>query len=328
MSGRIEIAGVSERDMDLLLLEEFQSSQGFQQWFIRQVLGKDARLGELISAQRSITQSIGESDLEIAFADPSGGQVRFLIENKVNAGFQPEQAKGYRKRGDSYVTQKHSASCHTVIVAPARYFGEGESTKGFDKKITYEAVRDWFAGAAELGERRKYKLALLQSAIDKGTVGYQPVEDRPVTEFWRAYWLFAREHAPELEMSEPSQSKPSGSSFVYFRPHTLQRGVEICHKLTKGYVDLQINHLGKRLNELHHSLSTHLRNDVTLKQAGQSAAIRIDVPVLDLSRPFAEQVPQVQVGLTAALDHLHWFLEKQPFMPNYVLQPTPSSGRG
>lgn len=50
MSGRVEIAGVSERDMDLLLLEEFQSSQGFQQWFIRQVLGKDARLGELISA--------------------------------------------------------------------------------------------------------------------------------------------------------------------------------------------------------------------------------------------------------------------------------------
>jgi hypothetical protein len=66
---------------------------------------------------------------------------------------------------------------------------------------------------------------------------------------------------------------------------------------------------------------------MTLKRAGQSAAIRIEVSVLDLSRPFAEQLPQVQVGLTAALDHLHWFLEKQPFMPNYVLQPTPSSGR-
>lgn len=111
MTGRIAIAGVSERDMDLLLLEEFQSSQGFQQWFIGKVLGNDVRLAELVFAKRSITQSTGESDLEITFADSSGGTVRFLIENKVNAGFQPQQAERYRIRGDSYVTRKDSSLC-------------------------------------------------------------------------------------------------------------------------------------------------------------------------------------------------------------------------
>lgn len=274
MTGRIAIAGVSERDMDLLLLEEFQSSHGFQQWFIGKVLGNDARLGELIFAQRSITQSTGESDLEIAFADSSGGTVRFLIENKVNAGFQPQQAERYRKRGDSYVTRKDSSLCHTVIIAPSRYFGGRESTKGFDMRITYEDVHDWFAEAAELGERRKYKLALIQSAIDKGTLGYQPIDDMPVTDFWRAYWLFAREHAAELEMKEPL-SKPSRSSFIYFRPPSLPRGTELCHKFSKGHVDLQINGFGNRLNELHRLLGPHLRQDMTPKQAGKSAAIRL-----------------------------------------------------
>ena len=79
------IAGISERDIDLLLLEEFQSATGLEDWFVAQTLGLSVRLGEGVSADRSVSQSTGESDLEIVFSD-QGGTTCLLIENKVNAG--------------------------------------------------------------------------------------------------------------------------------------------------------------------------------------------------------------------------------------------------
>ncbi len=69
MSTDLNISGVSERDVDLLLLEEFLSSLAFQEWFVAQALGPDVRLGRLVEAKRSVTDSTGESDLEVAFSD-------------------------------------------------------------------------------------------------------------------------------------------------------------------------------------------------------------------------------------------------------------------
>lgn len=310
MSARIAIAGVSERDIDLLLLEEFQSSLSFQEWFVAQVLGQSSHIGRCVATRRSVTQFTGESDLEIVFSDIAGAQTRLLIENKVNAGLQPLQAERYHLRGEAYRTRGDCAAYHTVIVAPARYFGALETMKGFGSRITYEQVLEWFLKADSLGERRHYKAALLRSAIDKGTLGYQPEEDAPTTDFWRAYWLFARNYASELEMKEPT-SKPSGSSFIYFRPPALPRGVEICHKFTRGYVDLQLSSMGNRLNEVHAVLAPHFCMDMRLVQAAKSAAIRLVVPVLDANNPVAEQLSAVRACLDAAKQLLGWFLEHQ-----------------
>ena len=48
LNARVSIAGVSERDIDLLLLEEFHSSAAFQVWFVSQVLGASADLGHRV----------------------------------------------------------------------------------------------------------------------------------------------------------------------------------------------------------------------------------------------------------------------------------------
>jgi len=310
MSTRIVIAGVSERDVDLLLLEEFQSSTSFQEWFVSQALGPSVSLGHCVAAQRSVTQSTGESDLEIVFIDAQGTQTRMLIENKVNAGLQPFQAERYHLRGEAYVSRGECSAYYTVIVAPARYFGESGTTKGFDWRVTYEQILQWFIQAEFLGERRQYKTALLKSAIDKGTLGYQPEEDAPTTEFWRAYWLLSREHAPELEMKEPT-IKPSGSTFIYFRPPALPRGIEICHKLTRGCVDLQLSGMGHRLNEVHTVLAHRFTADMQLSQAAKSAAIRLTVPVLDTNGLVETQIQEIRAGLDAARHLLQWFLEHQ-----------------
>ncbi len=328
MVARISIAGVSERDIDLLLLEEFQSSPSFLKWFQDLVLGKNSPSLNYVSARRSVRYAFGEIDLEVVLAEPSGKELRLLIENKVNAPLQPQQAERYHESGSSHVASKDGATYCTVLIAPKEYFGKGQSTKGFDKTLTYETIRDWFEQAAELGARRKYKIALLESAIEKGTPDYQPVQDAPVTTFWLAYYSMAKEFGRELEMTKPTK-KPSGAGFIYFRPRDdLPPGFDICHKFKKGYVDLHIKGWGKRLNELDHLLRSHFHHDMEIAPAGVSAAIRLGVPPLDPGRPFSDQQLKARVGLEAAERLRLWFIEKQQFIPIPVLKTTPKKARG
>jgi len=312
MTNRIAIAGVSERDVDLLLLEEFQSSHKFQDWFIHEALGSSAALGSCVSARRSITNSTGESDLEIIFEDSNGKKTRLLVENKVNANLQPFQAERYKERGNGYVSTGQCLTFHTVIVAPARYFGQSTATKGFDGRVTYEQILGWFERDASLGARRLYKIALLRSAIDKGTLGYQPEEDKPTTDFWEAYYDFALKRAPELEMPKPGP-KPSRSSFVHFRPRALPRTVDIVHKFASGYVDLHLRGMGMRINEVHTAVLPYLDPDMNVESASMSAAIRVQVPKLSVSAPFELQRADAEQALEVAKRLHAWFISSKEF---------------
>lgn len=299
------ISGVSERDIDLLLLEEFLSSETFQHWFAQQIT-ENAELVRLRQARRSVTQSTGESDLEIGFVRSDGTEWRVLIENKVTAGFQPQQAERYQARARNYLTQGLCSAVTTVLVAPERYFGGSKAPKRFDAQVTYEAIREWFEQQLGLGARRHYKMKLLSSAIEKGTMGYQAVEDRPVTDFWHAYWRLMQDIAPELEMREPP-AKPAGAGFVSFRPHALPRGVKICHKLPHGHVDLEFSGMADNLATLKTQFGTYLEPDMRLSRASKSGAIRIRVPVVSTGAGFAEQEKSVAEGQQAAKRLLAWF---------------------
>jgi hypothetical protein len=307
----IAIAGVSERDVDLMLLEEFQSSPKFQQWFASQTIGASFKISGCPRARRSVTQFTGESDLEIDLAADTSAITRLMIENKVNAGLQPLQAQRYIDRGREYVANGECAAFHTVIVAPSRYFGESGGSKGFEYCVTYEQIHDWFQQAIELGDRRYYKLALLSSAIEKGTLGYQPEEDASVTNFWLEYWQLALLRAPKLEMKKPDV-KPSGSGFVHFtRPQEFLRGVDIVHKLKFGYVDLHLRGMGQKLNLVREIFSTALETDMAVEQAAKSAAIRIHVPKIRADQDVSNQFNQICIGIDTAERLREWFLRHQ-----------------
>ena len=328
MVERISIAGVSERDIDLLLLEEFQSSPSFVRWFQDLVLGQNSESLNFVSARRSVNYTFGEIDLEVVLTDQSGKEVRLLIENKVNAGFQPRQAERYRESGNSHIASKDGATYCTVLIAPREYFGKTLSTKGFDKAITYEAIRDWYELATEIGARRNYKIALLKSAIEKATPNDPPAEDAPVTAFWLAYYSMAKECGRELEMTHPTK-KPSGAGFIYFRPRKdLPTGFDICHKFKKGYVDLHIKGWGRRLLELDHLIRPHFHQGMDIAPAGVSAAIRLEVPPLDPGRPLSDQQIEARAGLEAAKRLRLWFIEKREFIPVPVSNTTKKVPRG
>ena len=336
----IRIAGVCERDVDLLLLEEFHAGDRFWRWLAGVALGEDLAAARFVRARHSVDQSSGESDLELAIEAPAGRRsrrdrprrIRILIENKLDAAFQPQQAERYRTRGDAYLQNGECDLAVTLLVAPAGYLGwadgapdaadgvraartrgrrpRGTGTRGrdagatarrhgFDAAVTYEAMREWFRKAPGLGARRTHKLALLDGAIRKAEEGYRPVPDEPVTAFWQRYWEFAQARAPELVMARP-EKKPAAAGFVHFHPVGLPKGAKLVHKLRHGKVDLQFTGGAARVPELQRAVEPLLKRGMALARAGRAVAVRIAVPPVDAARGLDAQHPAVEAGLAAA----------------------------
>jgi hypothetical protein len=96
MENITKIEAVTERDIDLLLLEELSVSDEFPLWLYSIVAGaNDAPSCE--GAWHSISDpSLGESDLIVIYENG----VAVLLENKIDAPAQPEQGQRYRARGE------------------------------------------------------------------------------------------------------------------------------------------------------------------------------------------------------------------------------------
>lgn len=302
-----KIAGVSERDIDLLLLEEFISSHKFQDLFLDLTLLQDKNLN-FIQAQRSVTDSTGESDLEVTFQDENGNTYILLIENKVNANFQKDQLIRYVQRGENYIKHNKIVVFRTILVAPNSYYNN--ELKGFDFRINYENIVDYFLNNEELGERKKYKILLLKSAIEKSTSGYQMEADASVSNFWKDYWKLSLEVAKEFYMDEPS-FKPSSSSFIYFRNVHLPKGVDLIHKLTHGYFDLQFKGMGDNINSMREKYSNVLHENMKIVKAGKSASIRVTVPKLSLADTVESQKEKVMQCFNEGQKLLKWFYENE-----------------
>lgn len=316
MSIIISISGVCERDIDLLFVEEFRSSMDFCSWFCRKTIGSGFKLGQVLAVQRSVTQSAGESDIELSFTDAGNAPWRLLIENKVDAALQPQQAARYHTRGSTYRSRGDCIDFRTVLLAPERYLGTPLDLKGFGCAITYESVVEWYLSNNSLGERKAYKIELLTRAIEKSTLGYQPNTDQSVSYFWRQYHSMAWEHAPELQMPVPPP-KPSGAGFIYFPSPLLPSGVTLCHKLPHGNVDLQFAGMGTLVHSLHDIFSKHVNTDMGFQKANKSGVIRLNVPPLNTAIVFSEQRTAVLEGILAAKRLHAWICEHRVIWEEY-----------
>jgi hypothetical protein len=157
-----------------------------------------------------------------------------------------------------------------------------------------------------MGNRRESKIAILDSALEYGTVGWKLIPDEKVTEFWRLYWELADFLAPELRMPKPTV-KPTTSFFIYFRPVSLPKNVSLIHKVCYGNVDLQFSGMANRLGELEQRYENLLESDMQIEPASKSAVIRIRVPEIDMMTDFSNSREGVRKALKAALRLLVWY---------------------
>jgi len=301
----VRISGVQERDVDLLLLEEFYSETEFWRWFVDETLPEKYSEPRFNGAFRSVTQSNGESDLELAFTTMDDAKIMVLIENKIDTSFQPQQAARYRVRGENYCANNVCARCFTVLIAPAIYLERATRSGEFDSSLSYEKILQWFSNQAALGSRAIYKTSLLRAAIAKGKQAALSV-DSVTGQFWRDYWLLATKNIPELGMSEP-HPEGNAATWVTFKPSARWSKIAFRHKLGKGSVDLEIGGMGKRVFEMNQALSGMLAGEMSVRKATGSASIQIPVPKLDTAKPFETQTEDAVVGQMAAKRLYSWF---------------------
>ena len=293
----IPVEAVQERDIDLLVLEELQCNSNFRDWFLLQTIGSLSHYA-FIGAWHSLTQAgLGESDLVFKIGTEKE-VILFLVENKVVADFQPDQAARYRQRGQIKKENGECESFYTVLLAPQKYMNGNEQ---FDFCITYEAIRAWFLQQTNLGSRAQYKAVLIEIAIEKLRRGYSPIVHEEATNFWWAYFYYANKNYPHLQMRQPRPGMPKNSSFIIFQPIDigLKKGDKILHK-GYGVVDLQFAGKGDQIADLVEKHAAQLTDEMEIVKAGKSACIRITVRKLDVTKGFEAQFDIVQDALQKA----------------------------
>lgn len=300
----IQVSNICERDIDLLLLEEFISSSEFQSWFLSKIGIKQT--ASLIEARRSVMTNNGESDLELTFQDCSE-RLKILIENKVDAAFQPNQSQRYAERAEQYRNNGSYRKVLTILMAPRIYFDDEDSAFGFDARVTYEDALIWFQQSG-IGARKDYKVAILQGAIKRGRLGWKLIPHRNVCLFWQEYWKICEKIAPQLSMPVPKNEIPADSSFIRFNPSSLPAGVSLWHKVAHGHVDLQFANMGDKLIEMERLYRPLLLPPMRIEKAAKSSVIRIRVKQVDMTTAaFSSAEMSIRQGIHAASLLLDWF---------------------
>ncbi len=219
------IEAVYERDIDLLLVEEFFCDIEFIRHFLRETPISLPLSIDSVSVKRSVTDKTGETDIVVEYHSLNG-RICLLIENKIDANFQPGQIERYRDRKKTIAYQ-----VYTVLIAPYDYLN---GVIGFDYTVSYESLIPFF----ETRDRRgKYKIELLRIAIDKLRRGYQPVNDELNLRFQKYYFTLVQ-RTENLIMEEP-KVKPTNSTWIRSK-HRKHPMLDIIHKLNHNRIDIYI----------------------------------------------------------------------------------------
>jgi hypothetical protein len=116
---RPPLDGIEERELDLLLLLELHTSPTFRDLVFKQVTRCSER--KFVGAWRSVSNHLGETDLLLLSEVEGKGRVAIMIEDKIDASFQHEQAERYRQRGQQGVAYGMWDLFYTCLFCPMKY---------------------------------------------------------------------------------------------------------------------------------------------------------------------------------------------------------------
>lgn len=119
----------NERDVDITLVEELNVSPGFGQWMLKQTAGLDKESAGVVEAYVSLFDSSGESDVTVILTDAEGKKFTLLIENKIDAVFQPNQVARYFQRGKTGIEDGHWSEFKVVILAPRSFLKKASTLR-------------------------------------------------------------------------------------------------------------------------------------------------------------------------------------------------------
>ena len=144
---------VRERDLDILLAAHLTASEAFRAFVLCHACG-EACPHALLSCRVSVATDTGETDLLllVRLEEPAGGEagqrrLALMLENKINAAFQPEQAARYHQRGKKGIRVGGWDLYRTGLIAPAAYAAVVSEGDGWDFRLTLEEIVVWARAA-------------------------------------------------------------------------------------------------------------------------------------------------------------------------------------
>ncbi|MHC2519014.1 hypothetical protein [Bradyrhizobium diazoefficiens] len=287
------LLSVEERDIDLLLMEEFHISPDFVAWFARQVGLEGARFA---GAWHSVTDAgDGETDLLLRVVAETR-KIAILIENKVAAPEQDRQDERYHIRSARSRDAGLFDAYTTCICAPSAYLAGLRRDTLFEHRVSYEVIRDWYTQFQDA--RSLWRQRIMSEAIDQSRRGYVMVVNATKSTFHRDYWQYLQRKHPRLLMRQPKE-KGSKSDWIILKTFDMPKGVSIDHKIDQSCVDLTFHRT--RLDDLL-SVRRDWPNDILPLQRGGSTVLRKLVPKLDMERSLLDQTEFLERTLSVAYE--------------------------
>jgi hypothetical protein len=292
-----------ERDVDLLLAEEFAINTEFAAAFLglTKFAGRHAVVDEFWVSKSS---NLGESDLIVVLKGADGDRFALLIEDKVDAPLQPDQAERYRLRADRDLAAGAYSDYEVMLCAPQHYIDSRSDLGGFDRLISLERIAAMLHQDGTL--RGGYRARFLETAATRRVNSWAREIDIATDEFWAAGYLLATREFPILEMKKLKLTK--NSTWINFRPHdfpTRPKRIYVSFKGDRGQIDLTFsNTAAYRFEPLVKAL---LDADMFVHQTKASAAIRIETEGFDIEAGIERELPKLRASFEASARLLSFY---------------------
>ena len=281
---KIQFDTTLERDIDLLIMEEFVADKDFAQIFLNAVgLNRDYIVKDVIHSK--IDADLGESDVVIIL-DINGKRHAIHIEDKIDALAMPRQHDRYNMRAKKDIEAGEYDSYSVLIVAPEKYLEVNKEAKKYEHQVKYEQLREHFAVKDDA--RSQYKLALIDRAIYEQKNGYQWEANPGVVAFCTKMNAYKKTKYPGL---------PDMTISWWPECLTTLKKVKVVFKADKGFCDLQF---GKTTTEdLCSKTQGYLSERMVVVRANKSASVRIQVTPIDFKQSFEEKIIEANEALDA-----------------------------
>jgi hypothetical protein len=288
---RPPLDGIEERELDLLLLLELHTSPTFRELVFQQVTQCSER--KFVGAWRSVSNHLGETDLLLLSEVEGKGLVAILIEDKIDASFQHEQAERYRQRGRQGVADGMWDFFYTCLFCPMKYAPSTDTTT-WDCVLTLEQIATHMRATADTDLKSAFLASALQQAVRKFEVGGF-VSDRAATAFWQEYQRICFMDYKDLSMTPLPPVQSRNAVWPRFSVGLLPSDVRLEHKAERGCVDITFQR--RALEDVKAKLWGVLQPGITVERTRPSCALRRSATTLRSSDPFAPQERSVREAL-------------------------------
>ena len=311
----------TERDVDLLLIEELIADVSFAELVIVKAFGRPMSRLDIKShhVHHSKRRMLNRREIDITLTIDRFDKLPIIVmlENKLDTSEQPTQAESYKSEADDLVAGGYAEQVRTLLVCPENYRGDNSAfERKFDGVLTYEEVLAHLrmrltTERGELALRLSHRLNLVDQAITKGRRGYDPVPFAPVAAFNAEYVALLRDQFPKL-VPGPAMLKsdrPGESVTMIFGPGSLPDWdflpqMRLVHQLREGNVNANFYGWGDVFSELAaqiggdlHGTGLKIMPTVNKRKNGHAGLMLFrSTPVVTNSRSLSEQKANVILG--------------------------------